>query len=177
MTIGFDLDGVFIDKPPLVPKWLIERLYRSSSKTLTYRIPSKPEQVVRKLTHIPFLRPPIRKNIAHILEHQELRSSFFLITSRFSFLRKETTALLKKNNLDSCFSKIIINSQDMQPHVYKHKMLRRFKIVRYVDDDLPLLMYLADRNPSVTFYYLNDIHNKNLHENIIAITDLSDIFR
>ncbi len=61
--VGLDLDGIIIDRPPLIPKWLIEYLYRDySAKTLKYRLPGFWEQKVRQLTHLPFVRPPILKN-------------------------------------------------------------------------------------------------------------------
>ncbi|MEN9407220.1 MAG: hypothetical protein RLZZ455_436, partial [Candidatus Parcubacteria bacterium] len=62
MNIGFDLDKVLVNYPPLIPDGLIDRLYKKKIKgELVYRFPSKPEQRIRKISHLSFLRPKIKK--------------------------------------------------------------------------------------------------------------------
>ncbi|OGM18367.1 hypothetical protein A2686_04400 [Candidatus Woesebacteria bacterium RIFCSPHIGHO2_01_FULL_38_10] len=64
--IAFDLDGVFINKPPFIPRKVIEWLYRShrNNKKLSYRMPTtKIERLIRSFSHHHLFRPPIKKNI------------------------------------------------------------------------------------------------------------------
>ena len=101
MKIGFDLDKIFIVYPPLIPDRLIDRLYRKkTSGKLLYRIPSRPEQAVRRLSHISFFRPPIQKNITFLKSLTAKNHELYLISSRFQFLESATTALLRKYGFD-----------------------------------------------------------------------------
>ena len=64
MKIGFDLDNIFINTPPIIPQRIIERLYRGKMNgELKYRYPSKFEQKIREISHASFLRPVVKKNI------------------------------------------------------------------------------------------------------------------
>jgi len=179
MNIGFDLDGIFIDKPPIIPKWLIEMLYKEKDTTsLHYRIPGFWEQKVRKLSHIPFLRPPIKKNLEKltIIAHQE-KSSLFIISSRFNFLQHETQRIVEKYGFHKIFKKTFFNSGDEQPHLFKNRLLQEQKIDIFVDDDLALLSFLAIENPKIIFYWLNPKKTMKIKNNLFAITDLLHIIK
>lgn len=178
MNIGFDLDGIFIDKPPFIPKSIIERLYVKDHKQLMYRIPSRFEQLVRKMAHLPMLRPPITANIKLIIEKGKHNAHrYYLVSGRFGFLQKETKAILKKNNLDKIFNTHYINNRNQQPHIFKNAMLKKLMIHRYVDDDLTLLEFLAGKNPRTIFFWLNNSESKKISKNLFSIKELSEIFR
>lgn len=177
MHIGFDLDKVFVDYPPLIPTWLIDFLYRNHrSKRLVYRIPGVIEQKLRKASHYPSLRPALRENIAFL---QRLASAkkhrLSLVSSRFSFLKQETEELIKRLHLDTYFSVLQFNFEDMQPHEFKLKTLKSLGITHYVDDDLALLEYLGKKLPRVTFFWLNPRIKAKISDNIFAVTSLSHI--
>lgn len=177
MNIGFDLDGVFIDKPPFISKRLIEWLYRGHDHRLFYRIPSKTEQFIRILTHYPIFRPALRRNVEFIKRLNNDSNKYYLISSRFGFLKDRTESIVNRYQLVDIFYKMYFNFDDNQPHVFKEKMLRKLVIDRYVDDDLPLLKFLAKRNSGIMFYWLNDKTVKSLDNNLFAISDLSDIIK
>lgn len=155
MRIGFDLDGIFVDKPPMVPKIVIEWLYRGRDHTLAYRIPSRPEQFVRKVSHMKMFRPPIKQNIRFIKQQKLLKHTLFLISGRFGFLQKETEAILRAHVIDGMFSKVMLNIDNEQPHLFKEKILKKLKIDLYVDDDLRLLEYLQQTCPKTKLVWLN----------------------
>ncbi|OGH33524.1 MAG: hypothetical protein A3J69_01235 [Candidatus Levybacteria bacterium RIFCSPHIGHO2_02_FULL_42_12] len=178
MNIGFDLDGVFIDKPPFIPKWGIELLYRERSKSLSYRFPGKPEQLLRKLSHKRMFRPLIKKNIDVIINpKRQNKHAFFLISARFSFLQKETENLLSSHRLKELFDATWFNVSNMQPHLFKENVIKKLTIHRYVDDDLELLMFLSNCYAHIKFFWLNKKKKKVLAKNLFAIQNLSDVFR
>ncbi len=110
MNIGFDLDGIFINTPPLVPKELIEKLYKKKDNgVLLYKIPSSSEQLFRKATHLPMFRPPIKDNLKFLKSISKKDHKLYLISSRFKFLEKETNQLVKKYGLDTVFDGIYFN--------------------------------------------------------------------
>lgn len=179
MNIGFDLDKIFIDYPPLVPDALINRLYKQESNgVLSYRMPSKAEKMLRILTHYPFLRPPIISNIQFV-EHlaKNKKQKLYLISSRFSFLKDRTENIIKKYNFEKIFDEMFFNFEDQQPHIFKNEITKKLNIDLYVDDDLQLLEYLSMKNPRVKFFWLNNKENKTLERNLFAIKNLSEMFK
>lgn len=178
MNIGFDLDKVFVNYPPFIPDSLIDRLYRKKTNgVLLYRIPSAPEQLLRKITHLPHFRPPITQNIQAVKNIEKKNHKYYLISSRYKFLENTTSALLKRYKLDELFDKTFFNFGNEQPHEFKDKIIKDMKIDRYVDDDLYLLKYVAKHNPKTAFYWLNKNLNNKLHKNLYAIMHISDIMK
>ena len=178
MNIGFDLDKVFINFPLFVPGKIIDWFYKGKSNgSLSYRIPSKPEQFLRLLLHYPLFRQPINKNIEFVKNISKKNTdNYFLISGRFGFLKKRTDEIIKKYELDKVFKKIFINLRNEQPHVFKSNLMKRLQIDKYVDDDLYLLKYAAKQNPRTKFFWLNKNLNKKLSDNLFTITHLSKMF-
>ncbi len=148
IKIAFDLDGVIIDKPPLIPKKLLERLFRGKNKNgLHYRFPhSKLEQRIRKISHFYLLRPPIRQNIKFIRGlAKNKKYELYIISGRYSFLEKETDIWLEKRKIRNLFKKIFINYKNDQPHLFKEKIINEIRPDIFIDDDGLLSDYLAEK--------------------------------
>lgn len=178
MNVGFDLDKIFINNPPFIPAKIIDRFYKSRlNGSLKYRIPSKFEQIIRIFSHYPFFRPPITKNIDFIKSLAlENKNKYYLISSRFNFLKKRTSKLIQRYELDRIFNTMYFNYSDNQPHEFKNKIIEKLNLDIYVDDDLQLLRYLASNNSKTKFYWLNKKLNQELSSNLFAINNLSEIF-
>lgn len=178
MNIGFDLDKIFINTPPFIPERLIELFYKEKSgRSLKYRIPSRVEQVIRIFSHYPIFRPPITSNMNYIKNLALAnKNKYYLISSRFSFLEKKTTDLIKRYNLDKIFNAMYFNYENNQPHEFKNEIIKKLNVDLYVDDDLQLLEYLVDKNPKTKFFWLNKNLNKKLSNSLFAITHLSKMF-
>lgn len=177
MNIGFDLDKIFISFPPLVPSEIIDFLYKEKANhELKYRIPSKQEQAFRIFSHHPFFRYPISKNIKYVKKLSSSdKNKYYLVSSRFGFLKKRTDNFIKKNYLDKIFDNMYFNYSNYQPHEFKDKMVKKLNLDLFVDDDLQLLEYLADRNTKTKFFWLNSKISKALRKNLLAIKDISEI--
>ena len=186
MRIGFDFDKVFIDYPPMLPYFIIDFLYKGTSvfkksgmkaEELHYRYPGNMEQKIRVLSHHPTLRKPIKNNIT-FLKKISVKKNYqtFLISSRFSFLKKRTEIILKKYKLDKCFDGIFFNFNDQQPHIFKEMTIKKLKIDAYVDDDLQLSLYLSKKMPDLSIYWVtNDTMNIKLPKNITPIKNLGHL--
>jgi hypothetical protein len=158
IRIGFDLDGVIIGKPPLVPKFVMEKLVRKRDHGLSYRYPkTELERWIRWLSHYPAFRPPIRKNIKLIHELYESREyKLFVVSSRYSFLKERTDEWFEFYGLKGLFEQIYINTSDMQPHLYKEKMIKKLKLNVFIDDDRPLLEYLKNQLKGVDLVFVEE---------------------
>lgn len=178
MNIGFDLDKVLINYPPLVPGKLIDRLYKKRDNgILLYRIPSRIEQIFRLVTHYPALRQPIKENLSFVRKlTQQKNNKYFLISSRFGFLKHTTQRLVKKHELDKIFDELVFNYDNQQPHVFKDEAMKKHHIDLYIDDDLSLLKYLAKHNKNTRFFWLNDTNIGRLKANLFGVNNLPEIF-
>ncbi len=180
MNIGFDLDRIFINTPPFVPYKIIEMFYRQkTTKDIPlYRIPSTFEQKIRLLAHHKLLRPPMRENIRYIQKNLPKKGNkYYLISSRFSFLKEKTEELVRQYRFDKIFDGIFMNIENKQPHHFKHEVIEKLSIDSFVDDDLPLLLFLAKKNLKTTFYWFNRKRAEKLSNNLFAITHISEILR
>jgi hypothetical protein len=178
MKIGFDFDKVFIDYPPFLPSILFDKCYKQQDNgILKYRIPSPPEQLLRKALHLPFLRPLIKENFAVLKKIPQKDNNLYLISSRYHFLKPETQRLIKKYNLQNIFTKMYFNFNNEQPHEFKNTILQQLHLDYYIDDDLSLIKHAAKSNPNTTFFWLNYRNKiKHVSNNIIPITTLAEIF-
>lgn len=177
MNIGFDLDKVFVDYPPLIPDRVIDRLYKKKANgKLLYRFPSKPEQFLRKLSHLSFLRPKIKKNVAVLQSIEKEKHTLYLISSRFHFLKPETDKLTRRLGFNKIFTKMFFNFENKQPHEFKNEIIKKLHLHMYIDDDFPLLKYVAKDNKDTQFFWLSKRKKpEKLTRNITAIHNLSDI--
>ena len=177
MNIGFDLDEIFVSHPPFIPASLIAFLYRGRPrKNLHYRMPGPLEKQLRILSHISFLRPILKENLTFIeMLAKTTNHKFHLISSRFSFLKGRTEAFINKNGFKKLFETIDFNYDDKQPHLFKSEILSRIHLDKYVDDDLPLLKYLASHHQDTIFYWLNKDVQKRLEKNLFAIRHIDQM--
>ena len=178
MNIGFDLDKIFINFPPLVPSRIIDFFYKEkASRELKYRMPSRAEQIIRIFSHYPLFRPPITKNMDYV-KNLALKNNnkYYLISSRFGFLKKRTDKLIKRHNLDKIFNAMYFNYENKQPHLFKNEIIKKLSLDKFVDDDLQLLEYLTGKNPMTKFFWLNKKISKTLKRNLFAIKHISEMF-
>jgi len=174
IRVAFDLDGVIIDKPPLIPKKLIEILFRGFEKDgLHYRFPkSKLEQKIRKISHFYLFRPPIKKNIEFIGGlAKDGKYELYIVSSRYSFLKDETEKWLEKRKIDGIFQKVFINMSDEQPHLFKEKVLKKLKPDIFVDDDCELVNYLTGRVETKIYCFSRD----SSYARVTKIASLAEI--
>lgn len=158
IKIAFDLDGIIIDKPPLIPKNLLERLFRGCNyrSGLHYRFPkSKLEISIRKISHFYLFRPPIKENIDFIKKiAKSPKYEIYIISGRYSFLLSETKNWFSKRKLNELFKKVYFNLNDEQPHLHKEKLLLKIKPDYFIDDDEELVDYLREKlDKTKLFYY------------------------
>jgi len=176
--IAFDFDKVFVDYPPFISSSIIDFFYKKNNRKLSYRLPGNFEQRVRILSHYYLFRPPIKKNIealAKIASNKDIET--YIISSRFSFLKKKTNDWNRRNNISKYFSKMFFNYKDEQPHVFKEKILLSEKIDKFIDDDYELVLYLSKRNPNISFFWITNKHPRTkLPTNVVKIKDLYEFY-
>lgn len=166
IRVGFDFDGVIVNKPPLVSKKLIEKLFKGCKRGLHYRYPSsKLEQCVRKISHFYLFRPPFRRNLKVVKELGKKNNyELYLITSRYSFLENETHNWIKKRGLENTFSKLVLNTKDEQPHIFKRNTLKKLKLDYYFEDDPLIVDFLRKETEGLNVVHVSRDGDKNLRD-------------
>ena len=104
---------------------------------------------------------------------------FYLVTSRFKFLEELTRNWLKKYNLDKNFHKILINSQDADPSLFKERAIRELELDYFIDDDLEVINYL-EKKTKAKLYWVVPGHRKktdNHNGGVITCDDFLDALR
>jgi len=177
MNIGFDLDKVFIDTPPFIPKSFIDKLYKKRDNgILLYRIPGHTSQIIRNISHLSIFRPPIKENLDFLRLFPKDKNRLYLISSRFKFLENKTRGIIKKYHFDKIFDDMYFNYANEQPHLFKNRIIKKLKLDYYIDDDLSLLNYVAKDNPRTKFFWLTNQSGKtSLLPNIQTISKLQKI--
>lgn len=161
IRIGFDLDGVLVDKPPFIPKRLLEFLYRGKlNHKISYRFPKTQLEIfVRKLSHLPFLRGPIKKNLETIRKlYKNKNVDLYVISGRYSFLKERTDKWMKYYNTEKLFKQVYINELDSQPHIFKKSLVSKLKLDYYFDDDPLVTEYLTKERINVKVHDIKDLH-------------------
>ena len=178
MKIGYDLDGIFIDGPPFIPRGLLEWLYRGpQNHEPKYRFPStRLEQKIRKWSHQPIFRPQISKNAEFLKTFSDRGNhQFFLISSRYKFLENETLDILKKYGLRNHFLKIYLNDKNEQPHLFKKRILENLNLDIFIEDDLMLLSYLQKFFPKCKLLWYNPNNVRKSYAGITRIKNLKEL--
>lgn len=176
MKIGFDLDKVFINYPPLIPNFIIDNLYKEKDNgELKYKIPGTIEQRIRFISHTPILRPLIKDNLNFLKRlRKDSNHELYLITSRFSFLEKRTDEISQRLGFNKIFKKLYTNIKNQQPHIFKESVIKKENIDIYFDDDLSTLKFIASKNPNIILFWLTDNTNKITSNNIHKIKKIED---
>lgn len=146
IKVVFDLDGVIIDKPPLIPKKLLERLFKGKETVkLHYRFPkSKFEQLIRKISHFYLFRPSIKRNVEFVRKlSNDSGYEIYIVSGRYSFIKTETEIWFKKRNIEGIFKKVFLNLENEQPHLFKERKIKEIGADIFVDDDCRLADFLA----------------------------------
>ncbi len=146
INIGIDLDGVIINKPPIIPKRLIEWLVKShTNHNKKYRFPkTELERQARIASHHYKLRPPLLKNLK-VIKGLEKDFQIYFISSRYRFLNHQTKQWFKNYYPTFDYKKVNINLENEQPHLFKEKMIKKLKINYFLEDDPRTINHLRNK--------------------------------
>lgn len=144
LKIGFDLDGVILYNPlraarPFVA-FIKKLFFRKRSKI--FLIPQSPTaKLLWRLFHKSsiFIAPGFDE-IKKLVQNHQIEA--YLVTARYSFLKDDLNAWLKKIGASSYFSGIYYNSQNEQPHLFKERILKDLDLDYFVEDNWNIVQYL-----------------------------------
>ncbi|PIY72562.1 hypothetical protein COY87_00310 [Candidatus Roizmanbacteria bacterium CG_4_10_14_0_8_um_filter_33_9] len=165
LRVGFDLDGVLLYNPARIIRPIVA-LYKNTflhKKDLAFYYPySSFAQWMWKQFHKSsiFIAPGM--NIIESLVKQN-KIEAYLITARYSFLGPELLKWVNKHGFKRIFSGIYYNSKNEQPHLYKEKMINKFSLNIFVEDNWDIVNYLSkDNKVKCNIFWIYNIFDRGI---------------
>lgn len=167
LKVGFDLDGVLLYNPSRLARPLISWFKKTVLKKThaKFHIPKTPiEKTIWTLLHKSsiFISPGYQ-DIKRLVKAGKIDA--YLITARYSFLKKDLDKWLNKMHANDTFKQIYYNEHDEQPHLYKEKLIKQLKLDAFIDDNWDIVEYLhklklknAHNTPTYWVYNFLDRH-------------------
>ncbi len=134
VIIGFDLDGVVANRPRIFKLNHIKGKYR-------VKLPVWEQWFWRIVM---WIREPSRRMVEQLKSHKERGDKIILISGRLAFLEDLTLWWLNRHNLRKYFDKVIINLENVQPHMYKASKIKSEKVGKFYEDELFAAEYLKE---------------------------------
>ena len=160
LKVGFDLDGVILDNPV--------RTFRAFAKALKFIKPiifgqkkepfyypkSSWEKFLWWLLHKTSWRiNPAFPLLETVVKKRKIKA--YIITGRYSCLKDDFEKWKNKLNRKKIFSGIFINKNDLQPHEFKIKMIKKLKLDIFVEDNWDIIEKLNSHTSAKIFWLTN----------------------
>jgi len=162
LRVGFDLDGVILYNPARIFRPVIayiKNMLFDHKKPLKFYYPkSKIEKFFWHLFHLSSIFPAQGLDrLEKLVNDKKIKA--YLITARYSFLKKDLDFWIKKLKLKKYFSGIYYNQKDEQPHLFKEKMIKKLKLDIFVEDNWDIVNYLNKSEKKSNRYKIFWIYN------------------
>lgn len=157
LRIGLDFDGVVAYNPFRVVRapWAFFKRHILGVKKLTFFYPKNSwQRLMWIIVHESSVFPADGVELLRELVKSK-KIEVFLITGRFKFLNEDLHQWLGKYHLESLFKNIYVNVGNEQPHLFKEKMLKKLKLVIFVEDNLDIVEYLDGRTSTKIYWIYN----------------------
>lgn len=165
IKVGFDLDGVLLYNPARVFRPITLKIksilgVRRSEKTSFYIPNSNIEKLIWHIVHWSSLFIASGyKNIGHLGNNNKMHS--YIVTSRFDCLKNDFQSWLKKMNAKSVFKATYHNKFNLQPHIFKTKMINNLKLDYFIEDNWDIVKYLNE-NTKAKILWITNILDKSI---------------
>ena len=151
LKVGFDLDGVLLYNPARIFRPLIafiKNIFFNHQQMLTFYYPkTKLEKWLWWFFHKSSLFVADGfEEINNLVQQKKIKA--YLITARYSFLKKDLDQWLKRMKIDHYFSGIYYNKNDEQPHLFKEKLIKKLNLDIFVEDNWDIVKYLNQKSKS-----------------------------
>lgn len=161
IKIGFDLDGVLLYNPARNLRPITQILKRivkpkSRKKTHFYFPKNRLEILIWRIVHWSSLF--LAKGFEEVKELKKNdKIETFIITSRYDCLKKDFFYWLKKMNAKNYFKSTFHNQDNLQPHVFKEKMINKLQLDYFFEDNWDIVKHLNKKTKAKIFWISNPL--------------------
>ncbi len=145
LKVGFDLDGVILYNPirilrPFAKNFLkpIKAVLFHQEKSSFYMPQTNLEKFLWRLIHLTSFKTNSGLDDLKKLAKNK-KFEFYLITSRYEFLKDDYFRWLKKIDSEKIFKKCYYNKKNLQPNQFKEIMIKKLKLNIYVEDNFDII--------------------------------------
>ena len=160
LKVGFDLDGVILYNPIRFVRPIAKLLKPLKSFILKqkeeffYYPESKVEQFLFRLLHKTSFKPDLAlEDIKKLVMTKKIKA--YIITGRYSFLKKDCEIWLKKIKAKTIFEKCYQNQNDLQPNEFKETMIKKLNLDVYIEDNWDIIQKLNHHTKAKIFWLTN----------------------
>lgn len=163
LRVGFDLDGVLLYNPARIIRMPITRLkhYFLPRREKIFYMPSSAfEKFLWRVFHLSsiFIAPGFSQ--IKVLKEKSFIEPY-LVTARYDFLKKDVQRWLKKMDAHTIFLGAYMNENNMQPHLFKEKMVNKLGLDVFVEDNWDVVEHLTKTTHTKAFWVYN-IFDRNI---------------
>lgn len=159
LKVGFDFDGVVAYNPFRVIRAPVTFLKRNvlGIKKLQFWYPKKRwQQIFWVILHESSVFPAkgidlMRKQV------EDNKIEAHLVTARYSFLDDHLYKWLDKYSLRSLFKTVNLNKLDEQPHLFKEKIIKKFDLDIFIEDNWDIVSYLYKRKWNTQIFWIYNL--------------------
>lgn len=156
LRVGFDLDGVVLYNPARTirrPMTLFKHYFFPKKEKQFFHPTSKPLQFINRLMHLSSFK--VASGFEDIIDlAKKGHIEPYIITARWSFLKDDFEAWMKKLHVPVHFKSYHLNEKNEQPHLFKERMIKELKLDAYVEDNLNIVDHLKkSTNAHVIWIY------------------------
>jgi hypothetical protein len=164
IKVGFDLDGVLLYNPARIVRAPVVQFKHKffPKKEKVFYVPSTPPE--RFLWHIFHLSSIfIAGGFSDIKKLREKGIiEPYLVTARYDFLKPDLKRWLRLMKAHDTFEGVFMNENNMQPHLYKEKMVKRLGLGVFVEDNWDVVSHLNKTTTSKNLWIYN-IFDRSIH--------------
>lgn len=146
IKVGFDLDGVLLYNPARIFRPItvgIKSILKSNSKKKTHFYYPKTilEKWIWLIVHWSslFIAPGFDQ-IQKLTKNGKIEA--YIITSRYDCLKNDFKRWLKKMDAESHFHATFHNKNNLQPHVFKEKMIKELDLDYFIEDNWDIVQHI-----------------------------------
>jgi len=157
IKVGFDLDGVLFFNPLRVMRGVVEFAKKNAlhQNTMNFYIPKTAiEQIAWRLIHMSSIKPADGWTQIRKLTDENLIEPY-LITARFKCLQNDFDRCLKAIKAEEYFAGCYQNLEDVQPHLFKEKMIKDLGIEYFIEDNWNIVSHLSKATSAQVLWITN----------------------
>jgi hypothetical protein len=167
LKVGFDFDGVILYNPikfvrPIAKMFKpLKSFFLKQEKDLFYFPKTKTEQFLFYLLHkTSFMPDSALKDIKKLVMAKKIKA--YIVTGRYSFLKKDYEIWLKKIKAKTIFTKCYQNQNDLQPNEFKELMIKKLNLDVYVEDNWDIIEKL-NHHTNAKIFWLTNILDRHIN--------------
>ncbi len=157
LKVGFDLDGVLLYNPARIvrsPVVHFKHIFFPKKEKVFYVPSTGPERFLWHIFHLSSIF--IAGGYSDI---KKLRDKGiiepYLVTARYDFLKPDLKRWLRLMKAHDTFEGVFMNENNMQPHLYKEKMVKRLGLDMFIEDNWDVVAHLNKTTTSKNLWIYN----------------------